>query len=239
LGKHFEKSLFCDMIIPMTNRLRIFFASILLFVFILPVFSQTRPDALRSYRIGRDLEAQNRMDEASSYYNEAVAICMNEINQNAANMDSYTVLTWTLQRQGKYQDVIDWGLRGLRINANDYRIIETMGEASFYLDNYDQSLEYMQRYIESAPQGDRVSVAYFFMGEIFRLRNQYFHADIAYTTAVRLEPNIALWWYRLGTVRESLGDYSPAVEAYQRAINLNPSYREASDGLTRSRARAS
>jgi tetratricopeptide (TPR) repeat protein len=207
-------------------------------VFLFPVFSQTRPDALRNYRIGRDLEAQNRMTEATVYYNEAVAICLNEINQNAANMDSYTVLTWTLQRQAKYQEVLNWGQRGLRINENDYRIIETMGEASFYLNDYDQSLEYMQKYIDSAPQGDRVAVAYFFMGEIYRLRSQYFHADIAYTTAVRLEPNLSLWWYRLGTVRESLGDYNPAIEAYERAINLNPNYREASDGLSRSRTRA-
>ncbi len=178
------------------------------------------------------------MNEAAVYYDEAVRICLDEINQNAANMDSYTVLTWTLQRQGRYSEVINWGQRGLQINANDYRIIETMGEAWFYLDNYDQSLEYMQRYIDSAPQGDRVSVAYFFMGEIFRLRNQDFRADIAYTAAVRLEPNSALWWYRLGTVRERLGDYNPAIEAYQRALNLNPNYREASDGLSRSRNRA-
>jgi tetratricopeptide (TPR) repeat protein len=227
----------------MTNQFRIFLTSVLCFVFLSPVFSQSnvspRPDALRNYQVGRDLEAQNRMNEAVVYYNEAVRICLNEINQNAENMDSYTVLTWTLQRQQKYREVLDWGQRGLRINANDYRIIETMGEASFYLDNYDQSLEYMQRYINSAPQGDRVSVAYFFMGEIYRLTNRFYRADIAYTTAVRLEPNAALWWYRLGIVRENLGDFRPAVEAYQRAVNLNPNYREAADGLARSRSRAS
>ncbi len=222
----------------MMNRSRLYLTVLLIFVFAMPLFSQTKPDALRNYRIGRDLESQGRMNEADAYYNEAVKICMDEINQNATNMDSYTVLTWTLQRQKKYREVLDWGQRGLRVNASDYRIIETMGEASFYLDDYDQSLKYMQKYIDSAPQGDRVSVAYFFMGEIYRLRKQYFHADIAYTTAVRLEPNLPLWWYRLGSVRESLGDYKPAVEAYERAVRLNPGYKEASDGLARSKARA-
>jgi hypothetical protein len=62
-----------------------------------PVFSQTgqdprqnsaRPDALRSYRIGRDLEAQNRTDEANQYYNEAVKICLDELHPTATNMDS-------------------------------------------------------------------------------------------------------------------------------------------------------
>jgi tetratricopeptide (TPR) repeat protein len=128
-----------------------------------PVFSQTgqdsRPDALRSYRIGRDLEARDRMDEANQYYNEAARICMDEITRNSASMDSYTVLTWTLQRQRKYSDVIAWGERGLRINANDYRIVETMGEAYFYLDRFEDSLRSMQRYVNSVPQGERSSVA--------------------------------------------------------------------------------
>jgi tetratricopeptide (TPR) repeat protein len=196
--------------------------------------NSARPDALRSYRIGRDLESRDRADEANQYYNEAVRICLEEINLNATNMDSYTVLTWTLQRQRKYAEVISWGERGLRINANDYRVIETMGEAYFYLNRFDDSLRFMQRYVNSVPQGERTSVAYFFIGEIFRLQRKYFKADIAYTTACRLDPGSALWWYRLGSVRESVGDLSPAVEAYQRALRLNPNYREAREGLERS-----
>jgi tetratricopeptide (TPR) repeat protein len=215
-----------------------------LFLFSLgPVFSQTgqdsrqnsaRPDALRSYRIGRELEARNQGDEANQYYNEAARICFDEINLNSANMDSYTVLTWTLQRQRRYAEVISWGERGLKINGNDYRIIETMGEAYFYLNRFDDSLRSMQRYVNSVPQGERTSVAYFFIGEIFRLQQKFFKADIAYTTACRLDPGSALWWYRLGSVRESVGDLSPAIEAYQRALRLNPNYREAREGLERS-----
>jgi tetratricopeptide (TPR) repeat protein len=203
-------------------------------------FAQTgvegsRPDALRSYRIGRDLEARNRMDEANQYYNDAVRICMNEISQNSANMDSYTVLTWALQRQRRYSEVISWGERGLNVNSNDYRIIETMGEAYFYLDRYNDSLRCMQRYVNSVPQGERTSVAYFFIGEIYRLQQKYRRADIAYTTAVRLDPGSALWWYRLGTVRESAGERNSAIEAYERALRLNPNYREAREGLDRTR----
>jgi tetratricopeptide (TPR) repeat protein len=205
-----------------------------------PVFSQdlaglSRRDALQNYRTGRELESRNRMTDAEVYYNEAVRICNDEIARNPSNMDSYTVLTWTLQRQGKYAEVINWGERGLRIGGSDYRIIETMGEAYFYLANYDESLRFMQRYVNSLPQGERASVAYFFIGEIYRLRRKFRHADIAYTTAVRLEPGSALWWYRLGTVREYAGEYPSAVEAYERALRLTPNYREANDGLARSR----
>ncbi|MDR0497940.1 MAG: tetratricopeptide repeat protein [Treponema sp.] len=201
----------------------------------LPVFAQSNQDALSNYRTGRDLESRNRVSEAEYFYNEAVRICNDEISRNMANRDTYTALTWTLQRQRRYRDVIIWGERGLRLYVDEYRIIQIMGEAYFYLDDFDESLRFMQRYTNSVPQGERTSVAYFFIGEIYRYREQFHHADIAYTTAVRLEPWVALWWYRLGMVREATGEFSQAVTAYERALALNPNYQEANDGLTRSR----
>jgi tetratricopeptide (TPR) repeat protein len=211
----------------------------------LPAFAQTPGpggagetplSAMQNYRTGRDLEARNRMADAGPYYSEAIRICQDEVSRSAATRETYTVITWTLQRQQKYADVITWGERGLRVYADEYRIVETMGEAYFYLGDLDRSLSFMQRYANALPQGERISVAYFFIGEIFRLRQQYRHADIAYTTAVRLEPGLALWWYRLATVRESVGDTSPAIEAYERALRINPNYQEASAGLARARS---
>ncbi len=200
--------------------------------------AQEKPDALKTYRQGRDLEARGRMDDANERYQSAVAICKDEIAQNAANMDSYAVLTWTLLRQKKYRDTIDWGNKGLKINPNDYRVIESLGEAFFYLDDYKESLRQMQKYVDSAPQGERVSVAYFFMGEIYRIQRQPKHADIAYTTAVKMEPGIALWWYRTGMAREQAAEYGSAADAYERALSLNPAYKEAADALDRVKKRS-
>jgi tetratricopeptide (TPR) repeat protein len=219
------------------------------FLLSFPAFAQTpgagignaadRFTALQNYRTGREQEANGRLADADIYYNETVRICQDEVSRNAANRDTYAAITWALQRQKKYRDVVTWGDRGLRLYTDEYRVMETMGEAYFYLDDYDRSLNYMQRYTNALPQGERVSVAYFFIGEIYRLRQQYRHADIAYTTAVRLDPGSALWWYRLATVREYAGEYSPAIEAYQRALQLNPNYTEARAGLTRAQGRNS
>jgi tetratricopeptide (TPR) repeat protein len=192
------------------------------------------PDALQNYRIGRDLETRGRMEEANTYYNEAVRICTVETGRNNANMDSYTVLTWALLRQRKYREVISWGERALRF-AVDYRVIETMGEAYFYVNDYERSLSSMQRYANAMPRGDRASTAYFFMGEIYRNQGKFFLADTAYTTAVALEGRIVVWWFRLGSVRESAGEYASAMEAYEKALTLNPGYKEASEALERTR----
>jgi tetratricopeptide (TPR) repeat protein len=189
--------------------------------------------ALQNFRQGRDLEAMNRMNDANIHYNEAVRQCLDAVNRNAATGETYTVLTWVMQRQRRFTEVISWGERGLRLFPDEYRIIQTMGEAYFYLDDYEQSLAYMQRYTNVLPQGERASVAYFFIGEIYRLTEKYHHADIAYTTANWLESNIALWWYRLGSVREEVGDRTPAIEAYQQALRFNPNYSQARSGLAR------
>jgi len=191
------------------------------------------PNAMQNYQRGRDFEAQNRTSEANTLYNEAIRICLEEISRGAATRASYTVMTWTLQRQGRYAEVISWGERGLRIYPDEYRIVETMGEAYFYLGNYERSLSFMQRYTNVLPEGERAASAFFFIGEIYRLTQRYHHADIAYTTALRMEPNIALWWYRLASVREQINDRTLAIEAYQQALRYNPNYREARDGLAR------
>jgi len=215
--------------------MRIHFFCFAFLLLVSPAFTQTNRDPVSLYRTGRDLESRNRMTEADYYYSEAVRISVDDISRNVANRDTYTALTWALQRQRRYRDVITWGERGLRLYSDEYRIVETMGEAYFYLDEPNESLRFMQRYTNSVPQGERTSVAYFFIGEIYRYKGFYHHADIAYSTAVRLEPNVALWWYRLGSVREAAGDLSQAVTAYERAIRLNPDYREAENGLARTR----
>jgi len=210
----------------------------LLLLHLSPVFAQNNTDALSTYRTGRDLESRNHINEADFFYNAVIRICNDEISRNTATADTYTALTWTLQRQRKYADVISWGERGLKLFENEYRLVEVMGEAYFYLEDHEQSLRYMQRYTNSVPRGERSSIAYFFIGEIYRVRKQYHHADIAYSTALQLDPGVALWWYRLGLVREAAGDSAQAITAYEQAVRFNPNYREASESLTRLRTQA-
>lgn len=216
------------------------FRFIFAFVVVLSVFSvvpafsqaQQKPDALRSYRIGRDFEARNRTAEAEKAYNEAIEICKQDLALNSKNMDAYTIYGWALVRLARYQEAVQICTTALNISF-DPRIIETMGEAYFYLDNYRESLRNMERYTDVAPRGERISTAYFFMAEIYRLTRRYNLAEFAYTTAVYYEPALSLWWYRLATVREETGDNPGAADAYRRALQLRPDYKEATDGLRR------
>jgi tetratricopeptide (TPR) repeat protein len=196
--------------------------------------AQDKPDALKLYRNGRDLESAGRVEDAKTAYTQAIEVCKQELTENPKNIESYTIYGWALVRTARYQEAVTVCTEALKVNQ-DVRIIETLGEANFYLSNYRDSLKYMQAYIDAAPRGERISTAYFFSGEIYRLSKQPNHADIAYSAAVYLEPSISLWWYRLGGARETLGDKKGALDAYQRAIKLRPDYKEANEGLSRVR----
>jgi tetratricopeptide (TPR) repeat protein len=216
------------------------FYALCLFLFIrfgLPLFpqeAQTAPlTAIEHYLRGRNIEAAGRMEEANLHYDQAIRICQDEVSRKAANSDTYAAITLSLVRQKKYREAVTWGEQGLTLFADDYRIVEAIGEAYFYLYDFDRSLAAMQRYVNALPRGERSSIAYFFIGEIFRLSGKYRRADIAYTTAIRLGPGQVLWWYRLASVRESAGDYQFAVEAYQEALRIDPEHAEARAGLAR------
>jgi tetratricopeptide (TPR) repeat protein len=187
------------------------------------VAAQDREDALVEYKKGN--------------YSMAVEICLSEIERMPRNMDSYVVLSWTYIKTGKYQEALDTGLSALKISRHDTRIVEIVAESYYYLGKNIESLKYFEEYTVLAPTGDRIELAYFFMGEIFIRLGEYHHADIAFTTAVYHFPNSARWWSRLGYAREMAEDWKYSAEAYDKALQLNSSYTEAVRGLGRVKAK--
>jgi tetratricopeptide (TPR) repeat protein len=177
------------------------------------------PDALLLYQSGK--------------YVEAIEVCESELKLRPGNMDSYSVLGWSLIRMGNYKEALEKAEEGLRISRYDARIIEIVGEANFYLGKNLEALKWFEEYATLSPGGGRIDSVYFFMGELFIRMGEYNHADIAFTTAVYHSPNIARWWARLGYAREMAKDYDYSIEAYNKALELVPSFPDAKRGKER------
>ncbi|MCL2294669.1 MAG: tetratricopeptide repeat protein [Spirochaetes bacterium] len=192
---------------------------ILIFTICVPVFSQERPDALQMFREGR--------------FEEAVRICRAELETMPRNLDSFVVLGWSLVSLGRYQEAIDYGLAALRISRYDSRVIQNLGEAHFHLGNNREALRYFELFFSLVESGPRVAVTYYLVGEIYIRLGEFNNADIALTTALHLSPNNTRWWARLGYARERAGDFRFALEAYDRALQLNPAHAEALRGRER------
>jgi tetratricopeptide (TPR) repeat protein len=198
-----------------------------LFIFILSLsftaFSQNRPpDALAEYRAGN--------------YDRAVQICRAEIDDNPANLESHVVICWSLLRLGRPEEALRFANAGRTLSRFDVRLIEIMGEIYFQQGKNNEALKYFQEYISLAfPDGSRIDMVYYYMGEIFIKQGKFRHADIALSTAVHFVPGSAAWWVRLAYARENANDLSSAIEAYEKALSLDPKLNDAQRGLDRIR----
>ncbi|MBE6345388.1 MAG: tetratricopeptide repeat protein [Spirochaetaceae bacterium] len=205
------------------NKNIILFSLLLIFTMNMGIVAQEKPDALQLYNKGN--------------YVEAIAVCEQELLEDSTNLDSYTVLCWSLVKNRQYSEAEQRATAGLEVNAYDHRLIEILAEAKFYLGKNSEALSLFERYISYVPTtGSRIGSAYYFMGEIYIRQGKYNHADISLTTAVRHEPLLDYWWTRLGYAKEMSGSYRSAVSAYEKALSLNPTQQDAIRGRERASA---
>jgi tetratricopeptide (TPR) repeat protein len=196
-----------------------------------------KQDALLLYRQGRDLEAAGKQADAQAKYVQSAAVCDREMQADPKRLEAYVVKCWSLFRLGRHSEVIATGQAGMKV-AFDPRVSEVMGESYYFLDQMDSSIKYLQKYLDAAgDSGDRGPTALFFMGEAYLRLKKYSHADIAYSAAVSREPSMPRWWFRLGNACESLGEWKRALDAYNKALALNPSYQEAIAAQARAKAK--
>jgi tetratricopeptide (TPR) repeat protein len=206
----------------MKTQLKYFFVYIFLLIITFTAHSQNRPpDALAEYRAGN--------------FDRAIQICRSEIDENPNNLESHIVICWSLIRLNRYEEALRFARSGRAIHRFDVRLAEIMGEIHYFQGMNNEALQYFQEYASLAPEGQRIDSVYYYMGEIYIRQGKFRHADIALSTAVHWVPGNAAWWVRLAYTRENAGDLSSAIEAYERALSLNPQLSDAQRGLDRIR----
>jgi len=183
-----------------------------------PAFGQSKPDALKLYLDGK--------------YDDARRVCIDEISADPNNIESYVVISWSLLALQRWADAENYALKGYAIRR-DPRLSECLGESAYYLGRNDAALRDFQNYVNAVPEGGRAGTAYYFMGEIYLRLARYEHADISFSAALQYSPDNARWWARLGWARERGGQSGHALEAYKKALQLDPTLQDALNGVQR------
>ena len=186
-------------------------------------FSQVTDDALEEWRRGN--------------FERAIEITQDELDETPNNVDSHVVMGWALNSLGRFQEALDIGLQGLQVSQYDPRLIQIVAEAHVRLGNALTALQYLELYAQVAPTGSQIDWVYAAMGEIFIGLGEYHRADIALSASVYHAARNAGRWARLGYAREQVGDLEAALQAYDRALQLNPSLGDALRGRDRVRGR--
>ena len=207
------------MLIPFRLRTLGILVLMLCILFPAQLYAQEKADALVLFREHR--------------YRESVRVCLNEINRTPQNIDSYVVLTWALLADGQYQEAAHWIAKGRSISQYDPRLIESHAQALYHLGKNEESLHLFEDYIAYAPNGSKLNDVYYHIGELYLRMGKYRHADIAFSTAVRLDRLNGIWWTRLAYSREQAKEYRAALEAYATALELNKNSVDAQKGYER------
>jgi tetratricopeptide (TPR) repeat protein len=179
-------------------------------------------DALAEYRAGN--------------YQAAVSICQEEIARDASNLEAHIVMGWSLLKLGRYEEARTSAQNARRLNYYDARAIEILGEANYFQGHNAEALAFFEEYIGFSPDGSRVDVVYYYIGEIFIRQGRFNHADISLSTALHYTPLNAAWWTRLGYARERAGEPVEALKAYEKALGLDARLADARRGVERIRA---
>lgn len=196
------------------------------------------PSANQLYQRGRQLQLAGKEAEATKAFASSLALTQKLVAAEPGNLDYVSLHVWNLFRLGRHAEVVSLAQKTL-VAARDYRIYETMGESLYFLDRNEDALEAFASYVELAPERDeRMSSAYYFMGECLVRLKRYEHADIALSTATTMEKGMYYWWYRLGFVKELLGQYKKAYEAFGTSISLNAGFKPAQEARARVKAKA-
>lgn len=190
----------------------------LLFAFVPALLLAQAPDALKLYREGK--------------YEDARAVCLQELERDSGNLDSYVVLCWSFIALKRYGDAEIYAKKALAIK-NDPRVVEILGEANYFMGKNKEALDYFTLYINLLPDGSRIGQVYFFIAELYIRQDKLNHASIAMRTALQYDAVNVQWWTRLGYIYERLKEYQNALTAYSKALELNPLYNDAKQGRER------
>ena len=208
---------------------------------ILPLGAQdSYSAALSLFWDGRRLEmAETRKAESQLAFQRYLAMTERLLSKEPSNPDLQTLKTWNLFRLHRYVDTVVYAQSVLN-TREDHRVLETMAEALFFLNKNEEALSAFGRYFTIAPENDdRRSSAFYYVGEIYFRIKKYEHADIAFSTAVSMEKNMYYWWYRLGLVKEILGQYRRAYEAFNTSLSLKSNFKPALEARERVKAKSS
>lgn len=191
--------------------------------------------------LSRILALTDRVDEAVRRAERAVQIAPQSAPAHAALAMAYDWRgTWLLlhgrdaESDEYYRKAISAALEAIQIDPSYPETHAYLAEAYMDAGQLIEAIEAAQRAVELNPNRPDVQRA---VGYVRESQGKYREAAEAYRQSLQLDPNVPYMWvtlgrnYRVLTVLADAGYLDDAVNAFERAIQIDPSYGPAYDEL--------
>ncbi|MBN1410881.1 MAG: tetratricopeptide repeat protein [Spirochaetales bacterium] len=197
----------------------LFCLAVLLSLASVNAFAEDKPDAQALYN--------------DKKYDEAIKACQQILVETPKDMDAYNIIGMSYLEMKKYEDALRYAEEALEVARFDRRIILIAGEANYFLGRNENALKYLEEFANIATSDKRIKYVYYYMGEIYLRYGEFSNADISFSTACYYDKEVAEWWAKAAYAREMAKDYFFSLDAYKKALALNPNMAEAKRGSAR------
>ena len=146
--------------------------------------------------------------------------------QLAPDDEQYHVSLGTaLVKAGKNEDAEAEFRFAIKAAPNDVDAVVSLGSAQRSAGHNDDALATLKKAIELDPRSGR---AYFELGLLYnRMDGRQADAEQSLSQAVQLSPNDSLFWYAYGEIFRVSERFDEAINAYKKAVALDPPYPKA------------
>ena len=143
-------------------------------------------------------------------------------------IEPYLDLAMAQLRMRRYPELERTAARVLERSPRQPLALEWMGLArAAQTGNTEEAIRFLKDAIASEPRPE----AQFNLGVFLAGRGRTREAMGLYEQALAARPNLAAAWIRLGDARRECGDLTGAIDAYRRALEIDPAQRRASSQL--------
>jgi len=172
------------------------------------------------HNLGFVYEKREAYETAIPYYQQAVERHENELAAAA----SWNNLGGAYHALKRYDEAVEAYRQAVTLNSNNALSWDSLGDVYGVLERHKEAIQAYQRAIELDPD---YAWPYHNLALVYAKQERYQEALPLYQNAIERHINNqdrALSWNNLGKVRHALGHQAEAVQAYQQAIDLNPTY---------------
>jgi tetratricopeptide (TPR) repeat protein len=182
------------------------------------------PQALEHFRQGHKFLAENKLSEAMKEFQETVRMAPDSPLAQFWLGKTYFYNQESEPAEKSFKKVLE-------LDTKNYHALAMLGKLySFDRAKLDQSQQYLHQALEESP--DNLE-AHFDLGRVYAMKGDRQQALREFGFTFAKEGEFGLYHFEMGRILEAWGQKAEALQHYQRALVLNPSFDAAKQAVTR------